>query len=196
MMLTKDIVKLENSGYTPQELQTIFGGRTSWTVDEVLGLDLPSWSLLWFAIRPEFLSEEILHEFACDCCDTLRPHAPQPEKEADDALAAKREWLASTGNNKDNELKEVWKAAHRLAKQSGYGWSYYLECCAFAAEKAAAKSARGASWAAAWGMAASKHDYSKWDDEIEKERTRQVVSLTGIIRMHTSRKDATTTEGK
>lgn len=181
-MLTSDLISLPNSGYTKKELQQLFGGQQSWTADEIMALELPNWSLLWFAIRPELLSPEILQDFACDCCDTLRPHATQPELKADEALAAKREWIESTSNTKDKELKAAWKEARHVYRQDGFGWSFYLECCMFASMPGSMESARGASWAAAWGMAASKNNMKKWDEEVEKERTRQVSALTGIIR--------------
>lgn len=91
----------------------------SWWKDDKTALDILSFEeigledRLCTVLRPEFIDEPILHEFACRCAEKLLSHVDNPDPRTVAAIKAKRAWLR--GEISDDELKKAEKAAQSVA---------------------------------------------------------------------------------
>ena len=126
--------------------------RKEWTALDVLALpDVDAADKLWAVLRPEFLPDEILHEFACRCAEYALSFVESPDPRSVAAIEAKRKWLR--GEISDDELAEASDAASDAARAAAWYAEWY------AASDAARDAAWYATWAAAW--------YAAWDHELE-----------------------------
>lgn len=84
--------------------------RKEWTALDVLALpDVDAEDKLWSVLRPEFLPEELLHEFACRCAEYALSFIEKPDPRSVAAIEAKRAWLR--GEISDDELAAASAAA-------------------------------------------------------------------------------------
>ena len=88
--------------------------RKEWTALDVLELpDVNAEDKLWAVLRPEFLPDEILHEFACRCAEYALSFVESPDPRSVAAIEAKRKWLR--GEISDDELTAARAAASAAA---------------------------------------------------------------------------------
>ena len=115
-----------------EKFRRIAAIRNEWTALDVLALpDVDAEDKLWAVLRPEFLPEELLHEFACRCAEYALSFIEKPDPRSVAAIEAKRAWLR--GEISDDELAEARAAA----------WAAWAAASA-AAEDAAGAAARAA----------------------------------------------------
>ena len=128
-----------------EKFRRIAALRNEWTALDVLALpDVDAEDKLWAVLRPEFLPDEILHEFACRCAEYALSFVKSPDRRSVAAIEAKRAWLR--GEISDDELaaaRDAWDAwdASAAAWDAWAAWD--------AARTAAWDAARTAAWAAA-----------------------------------------------
>ena len=89
--------------------------RNEWTALDVLALpEVNAADKLWAVLRPEFLQDEILHEFACRCAEYALSFVESPDPRSVAAIEAKRAWLR--GEISDDELAAASDAARATAR--------------------------------------------------------------------------------
>lgn len=133
-----------------ERLEAIGGRKEAWTALDVL--DLPEEEVspadkLWAVLRPEFIPEETLHEFACRCAEEALKLVKNPDPRSVAAIEAKRRWLR--GEIGDEELAAAWAAARAAARAA----TDAARAAAWAAVVAALDVARAADLATAWAAA-------------------------------------------
>lgn len=122
-----------------EKFRRIAAIRNEWTALDVLELpDVSATDKLWAVLRPEFLPDELLHEFACRCAEYALSFVENPDPRSVAAVEAKRKWLR--GEISDDELTKA-----RAAAWDAWG--------AKAAAEAAAWGAKAAAGATAWTAA-------------------------------------------
>ena len=125
--------------------------RKEWTALDVLELpDVNAEDKLWAVLRPEFLPDEILHEFACRCAEYALSFVESPDPRSVAAIEAKRKWLR--GEISDYELAAARAAAKAAARDAAWD----ARDAAWDAARAARAAARDTAWAArdaAWDAA-------------------------------------------
>lgn len=124
-----------------KKLESIGGRKEAWTALDVLELpDVDAEDKLWAVLRPEFVPEETLHEFACRCAEEALKQVENPDPRSVAAIEAKRRWLR--GEIGDEEL-DAARAAAWIAAAAAVA----------ALDAAALDAARAAAWAAAFAAA-------------------------------------------
>ncbi len=133
-----------------KKLESIGGRKEAWTALDVLELpeeEVSPEDKLWAVLRPEFVPEETLHEFACRCAEEALKLVENPDPRSVAAIEAKRRWLR--GEIGDEEL-DAARAAARDAEAAT--WSA-ADSAAWAAARAARFAADAAVDSAAWAAA-------------------------------------------
>lgn len=104
-----------------KKLEAIGGRKEAWTALDVLDLpeeEVSSEDKLWAVLRPEFIPEETLHEFACRCAEEALKLVETPDPRSVATIEAKRRWLG--GEIGDEELAAAraaaWNAARAAAR--------------------------------------------------------------------------------
>ena len=139
-----------------EKFRRIAALRNEWTALDVLALpDVDAEDKLWAVLRPEFLPDEILHEFACRCAEYALSFVKSPDRRSVAAIEAKRAWLR--GEISDDELA----AARDAARDAWAAWD----------------AARTAAWAA-WDAASA----AAWDAAREDARDHEVEMLVELIK--------------
>ena len=147
--------------YTRQRVENLFAGRETINVYDVLEMDISTADKLWAVLREDFITAEILHEFACRVAEkTLlneRKAGREPDERSWKAIEVKRKWLK--GEATDSELKAARAAA---------GAARVVGAVAWAARSAWVAGAAGAAWAAAAaaGAAAARIEQIKTIKEL------------------------------
>jgi hypothetical protein len=129
----------DGRNYTRERIERLFAGRSTLNARDISTLNVPNADKLWALLHNEFLTDEQMHLFACDCAEQvvhLCGDDPRPRA----AIAAKRAWLRC-------EISDQELAAARDAVWAGR-----------AAVRAAARdaiwaAARDTAWVAAWANA-------------------------------------------
>lgn len=97
-----------------EKFRRIAAIRNEWTALDVLALpDVSADDKLWAVLRPEFLPDAILHEFACRCAEYALSFVDNPDPRSVAAIEAKRKWVR--GEISDDELAAAWDAAWAAA---------------------------------------------------------------------------------
>lgn len=77
--------------------------QEQWSALDILRLpDVSDQDKLWAVLRPELVSDDILHEFACRCAEMALSLVEEPDPRSIAAIEAKRAWLR--GEIDDKEL--------------------------------------------------------------------------------------------
>ena len=112
-----------------KKLKSIGGRKEAWTALDVLDLPEEEVSLvdkLWAVLRPEFIPEETLHEFACRCAEEALKLVKNPDPRSVAAIEAKRRWMR--GEIGDEELAAAraaaWAAAMAAARATAMARPY------------------------------------------------------------------------
>ena len=147
-----------------EKLEAICGRKEAWTALDVL--DLPEEEVspvdkLWAALRPEFIPEETLHEFACRCAEEALKQVKNPDPRSVAAIEAKRKWMR--GEIGDEELAAAWAAARAAARAATDG----AFAAAWAAAVAALDAAVAADLAAAWAAAGDAAETAVMASQVE-----------------------------
>lgn len=99
-------------------LDKIGSRKERWTALDVLGLpenEVDNDDKLWAVLRPEFIDEPILHEFACRCAEEALKLVKNPDPRSIAAIEAKRKWIR--GEISDEEWSAAWSAARDAARK-------------------------------------------------------------------------------
>ena len=148
-----------------EKFRKIAAIRKEWTALDVLALpDVSTDDKLWAVLRPEFLPDELLHEFACRCVEYALSFVENPDPRSVAAIEAKRAWVR--GEISDDELAAA-RAAARAAEAAAW---------------AAARAARAAAWAAARAAARDAWDASAAAWAAEDARDHEVEMLVELIK--------------
>ena len=155
------------------KLEEIGLRKAEWTALDVL--DLPDEEVsvddkLWAVLRPEFIPEPILHEFACRCAEEALKLVENPDPRCIAAIKAKRRWLRGEISNKELSAARAaaWAAASAAARaaaraaatawrisaaSSDAAWAAACAATSDAAWAAASDTASDAACAAVWAAA-------------------------------------------
>ena len=141
------------------KLEEIGLRKAEWTALDVL--DLPDEEVsvddkLWAVLRPEFIPEPILHEFACRCAEEALKLVENPDPRCIAAIKAKRRWLRGEISNK--ELSAARAAARAAASDAARAAA---SVAASDAAWDAWDSARAATWAA-WAAVNDAASAAAW----------------------------------
>jgi len=164
-IITTEVIMTHNpcDDYPESRISELIGkGKTPL---EILDLPIPSQDRIWVLTREEILSDQILHEFALLCEESVL-HIYEDRHPGDrrprNAIEAKRRWLR--GEITDMELSEAadaawatWAArAAALSAEEAEEAAWAARAAEGAARSAAwvARSARSAAWAARSAQAA------------------------------------------
>lgn len=136
-----------------EKLEAIGSRQEAWTALDVLELEEVSVEdKLWAVLRPEFIPEETLHEFACRCAEEALKLVENPDPRSVAAIEAKRRWLR--GEIGDEELSAArsaaWAAESAVWAAESAAWAAARSVARDAALSAtlAARAAAKAAWAA------------------------------------------------
>ena len=102
-----------------RKLEEIGSRRERWTALDVLALpeeEVSAKDKLWAVMRPEFIEEPIMHEFACRCAEEALKLVDKPDPRSVAAIQAKRDWLA--GKISDEELRRAQEEACAAARDA------------------------------------------------------------------------------
>ena len=165
-----------------RKLEEIGAQRERWTALDVLGLpeeEVSAKDKFWAVLRPEFIEEPILHEFACRCAEEALKLVDKPDPRSVAAIQAKRDWLA----------RKISDEGLRRAREEAYNAYFAAYCAARAADCAAAHAAASAAdWAAdlAADLAAARaaecsNTLSAYWDARDAARNKQVEMLRGLM---------------
>lgn len=120
-------------------------------------------------LRPEFIDELILHEFACRCAERALSYIDNPDPRSVNAIKTKRAWLK--GEISDAELYVARDAAQSVA------WEVSWEAAQSAAWDATQLVAQDAAWDVAWDATRFVSCKIGWD----KERQWQIDELMKML---------------
>ncbi|CZT57842.1 hypothetical protein BN3661_02193 [Eubacteriaceae bacterium CHKCI005] len=100
------------------QLKEIGSRKKEWNALDVLRLEEVNIAdRMWAVLREEFLSANLLHEYACRCADYALSKIDNPDPRSIQAVEAKRKWMR--GEISDTELKvkclKVWGAGRAVA---------------------------------------------------------------------------------
>lgn len=127
--------------------------REKWNALDVLDLeDMSVREKVWLVLRPQFLPEMLLHEFACRCAEWALSLVENPDPRSVEAIRVKRRWMA--GEATDIELRAAQRAAGNAAEVDSSDVRP-AAASARAAARAARDAACAAVCAAAWSAALS-----------------------------------------
>ncbi len=178
------------------KLEVIGARKKEWTALDVLSLPVEEVSAedkLWAVLRPEFIEERILHEFACRCADRALNKIESPDLRIVAVIEAKRKWLCGKITNKelDSALKfaraVVRSIARDFARAAVYNFaiSAALAAAMTSARDAAWNASRAAAWNAAWNAAwdATKNAAraAVWNTARQNERQAQIQLLQEML---------------
>ena len=139
--ITLDQVMAWHPCYSREKIESLFGGRESLTVAEILELPIPASDRLWAVLRLSLIPGPILQEFACRCAEQALEDAGDPDPRSVAAIAAKRAWVR--GEISDQALAAARAAAWDAAEGAAQATAWY------AAEGAAWGAASASAWVAA-----------------------------------------------
>lgn len=140
--------------------------RAEWNALDVLDLeDMSVREKVWLVLRPQFLPEMLLHEFACRCAEWALSFAENPDARSVEAIRVKRRWMA--GESTDIELRAAQRAAWNAAEVGSS--DVWPAAAAADAAADAAEAAADAGWGAAWFAAANAESAAAWlvDEDAE-----------------------------
>ena len=167
--ITLDQVMAWHPCYSREKIESLFGGRESLTVAEILELPIPASDRLWAVLREDLIPAPILHEFACRCAEQGLAASGDPDPRSVAAIAAKRAWVR--GEISDQALAAARAAAWDAAEGAAQATAWY------AAEGAAWGAASAAAEGAAWGAASA----SAWVAASAAFEAAQVEILRSLI---------------
>lgn len=76
--------------------------RQEWSALDILDLaDVPHDDKMRAVLRPEFMTDSLMHEFACRCAERALSRIPNPDIRSITAISAKRAWLRGEITNDD-----------------------------------------------------------------------------------------------
>lgn len=170
-----------------ERLENIASRHKEWTDLDVLELspeEVSSEDKLWAVLRPEYLQEETLHEFACRCAERALSFVDNPDPRSIAAIEAKRKWLR--GEIADEDRFAAWSAAVDAAGSAAASaaWSAVRDA-ASAAWSAAWANASAAAWSAAWAAASAAARDAAEAAARDAERDLQVQMLIELIKEET-----------
>ncbi len=138
--------------------------RPEWTALDVLALpDVSAKDKLWSVLREDFLSSELLHEFACRCAEYALTFVENPDPRSVAAIEAKRAWVR--GEITDAALAAAWDAAWIAARAAAGDAA--LSAARDAARVAVGDAARAAAWAAVGVAVGAAAQDVACDHEVE-----------------------------
>ena len=160
-----------------KKLEEIGRRKERWTALDVLNLpeeEVNDKDKLWTVLRPEFMEEMDLHEFACWCAEDALSRVKNPDPRSLAAIEAKRKWMR--GEIGDEELrkaeKDAWSATDAAEAAGATAW----------AAGAAAGAAADAAYAAAYNVAYNAARAAACAGTFERIiRSRQVAKLRELL---------------
>lgn len=102
----------DGTNYTRQRVTELFASREMLIPTDIATLAIPAEDKIWALLHTEFLSEQQMHELACQFAETALPLYEQEypdDQRPRQAIEAKRAWLR--GEIGDHELAAAWAAA-------------------------------------------------------------------------------------
>lgn len=124
-------------------------------------------------LKPEFIDEPILHEFACRCAERVISRTNNPEPEIIIAIKAKRAWIK--GKITDKELlKKKKKAELAVQKASEYEVAIVWDAVKYVMLKSAWESAFYTAVYAAWDAIDYHLDWRK-ERQWQMDELRQML---------------------
>ena len=136
-----------------EKLEAIGSRQEAWTALDVLELEEVSVEdKLWAVLRPEFIPEETLHEFACRCAEEALKLVENPDPRSVAAIEAKRRWLRGEIGDEERSAARsaAWAAESAVWAAESAAWAAARSVARDAALSAtlAARAAAKAAWAA------------------------------------------------
>jgi len=143
--------------------QHMDSAKESWTALDVLELPMNALSTenkLWLVLRPEFLSERVLHLFACEAVDQALRKIENPEPVCLETIRVKRLWM--NGKASDIELLTAQDAVRNFPWNKLWDWSraatiaatgiqgYSIAFCSSTYAAYAVASFKSPEWNSAW----------------------------------------------
>jgi hypothetical protein len=166
--------------YGEGKIRRIAGDKDEWTALDVLALDnVPDVDRLWAVLRPEFIDEPILHEFACRCAERALEQVDEPDPRYLEAIAVKRRWIR--GGASDAELAAALAAANDA-------WCAVGNVCWSVAEYAM----RAAIWATARNANVARVAWeaakSSWDANVARVARVAATSSAWNVAVYTEQR--------
>lgn len=158
-----------------ERLREIGSRKKEWTALDVLALEeVIAEDRLWAVLREDFMSKNMLYEFALLCAKHALITAKVMDERCWNAIKVKRAWMC--GEASDGELVAARAAARGAALDAAdAAWT-----AAWSAEWSAAGDAVDAAWAAAW-FAADAARKIKRREGYSHERAWQIETLKRLI---------------
>jgi hypothetical protein len=185
--------------YSEEKIRALAGDKTEWTALDVLRLtSIPAKDRQYAVLSPEFLEDNIMHEFACLCTEDVLAHIDTPDSRSVRGIETKRCWMR--GEATDAELDAAhaaacaaaWDAANAAAwgatEFSEYAVAWAAANAAANAVCLAAKAAADAACAAADAAAcaaayaaANAVCSAAWNEAKDAAHERQVEMLIKLL---------------
>jgi hypothetical protein len=158
-LFTKDEILLNVGCYSKEDAIEILKGKTKFTIDEILSLDIPLKDKAWFIRKRCEFTDTQFRKFAIGCAYCVLPiyEAKYPENKAPrEAIEAAEQYLAGTIDIDVLRQKRTAAYAAYAAANAAYAAAY----AAYAADAAAYAAAYAAYAAANAAYAAANAAYA------------------------------------
>ena len=146
--ITVDLVMSFDPCYDRETVSKLFAGKKWMLPTTVLKLDTVSAEdKIWLLCRNEFVSEQNLRLFACDCAERVLPifEKEYPEDNRP-RKAIETARLFANGEATQKEMDAAWAAARDAAWAAARDAAWDVAWDAAWAARAAARAARAAAW--------------------------------------------------
>ena len=182
--ITLDLIRSFGPCYDPSK----YVSNPNWKGDVIKVLNnpnVPAADKIWLVVRPEFMSDKLLHIFACEVAEQALKQHNIKNKRSWKAIQVKRLWLE--GKATDQELRlareQAWQAYAAAAADAATAYAAArAAAAAAAAADAATYAAADAATAAAAAAAADATDAAAAAKKAERER--QICVLIKLIEEH------------
>ena len=175
--ITVDLVMSFDPCYNRETVSELFAGKKWMLPLTVLRLDTVSAEdKIWLLCRDEFISEQNLRLFACDCAERVLPifEKEYPEDNRP-RKAIETARLFANGEATQKEMAAAWDAARDAA------WAAAWDAAMDAARAVAWDAARAAARAAAWAAARDAAWAAARDAAMDAEQKWQINKLSEYL---------------